>query len=267
MIVHQHSMIGRRESNEDKHNSIKNLDNHNKSINNVNFFAIYDGHGGKKVSAYLSENLPSYFVNRRIKYPLKREYVNNVYDSVQSRLRIDHRDFSYRSGSTSLVVIQFKHKDEQYLNILNTGDCRAILCSNNIAVTLTKDHKPDKPEEKHRLFSKHGAKPIWDGRDWRIKDLSVSRAFGDVDAVPYITHRPDIFKYRLGKNDKFYILACDGLWDVVSSQEAVNFVLNSCYSDDLKGRSKKTCNVSKKLAEYAIKKGSMDNITAIVAFF
>ena len=42
--------------------------------------------------------------------------------------------------------------------------------------------------------------------DWRIKDLSVSKAIGDLDATPFLSHKPDLFRYKLDKNDKFFVL-------------------------------------------------------------
>ena len=51
------------------------------------------------------------------------------------------------------------------------------------------------------------------------------------------------------------IIACDGLWDVMTNQEAVHFVLLN-----------KT-QAATKLAKQAIKKGSTDNISVIVVFF
>ena len=66
----------------------------------------------------------------------------------------------------------------------------------------------------------------FDGSDWRIKDLSLSRAFGDTDASPYVTHLPQIYKYTLDKKDKFIIFGCDGLWDVMSNKKATDYILN-----------------------------------------
>ena len=111
-----------------------------------------------------------------------------------------------------------------------------------------------------------GGKITYDGYDWRIKDLSVSRAFGDIDARPYLTHKPDIFRYKLDKNDKFFVLACDGLWDVMSNDDVSNFVLLNCYDITTKHRINKNVNASKLLAEYALKKGSTDNVSIVIAF-
>ena len=94
-----------------------------------------------------------------------------------------------------------------------------------MSLPLSKDHKPHLFEEKTRIENL-GGEIYHDGYDWRVGDLSVSRAFGDMDAAPYVTHKPQIFKYNLKKTDKFLICACDGLWDVIDDQEAVNLVLD-----------------------------------------
>jgi protein phosphatase 2C len=122
-------------------------------------------------------------------------------------------------------------------------------------------------DEKNRIEKLNG-KIYYDGYDWRISDLSVSRAFGDIDAFPYVTHKPEIFKYKLKKNDKFFILACDGLWDVISNQDACNFVLQKLNETSkistINGNSKN--NIAQALAEYAIKNGSTDNVSIILIF-
>lgn len=64
MKVYSHSLQGKRESNEDQHSTILNLNNDNKEMNNINFLGVYDGHGGKTVSKYLKENLPNYFIKK-----------------------------------------------------------------------------------------------------------------------------------------------------------------------------------------------------------
>ena len=267
MDVHSCSLKGFRNQNEDKHNIILNENNKNKNINNINFFSVYDGHGGKHISKFLHDNLYNYFLDKRIKYPLSKKYAYKVFDHLQNVLKNNHQEKAFHCGSTCLVVIKFSKDKNNYINVLNTGDSRSILCRNNTAISLTKDHKPHWPEEKRRIEKLNG-RIYFDGDDWRIKDLSVSRAFGDVDAYPFVTHQPEVFRYKLDKNDKFIILACDGLWDVVTNQEAVNFVLESCYDNKLNKRvdSKKKINIAKKLANYAINKGSTDNITIIVYF-
>lgn len=273
MSIHSVSLKGKRPSNEDRHMIITNLDKNDKDENqaNVNYYGVYDGHGGRFVSSFLHKNLHGFFVDGRVSYPLKKSYVNKAFDCVQKRLEEKYPDKSLSCGSTCLAAVHFRNESSgsDYLNVMNAGDCRGVLCRNNIAYPLTNDHKPHKPEERTRIEQLGGADNIhFDGYDWRINDLSVSRAFGDNESKAYVTHRPDLYKYKITNRDKFMILACDGLWDVMDNQAAVDFVLNKCY--DMKGggqRMENNINASKQLAEHAIEVGSTDNITALVVFF
>lgn len=263
MNVHSVSLKGLRPQNEDTHEIIINLDGKDNTKKNINLFAVFDGHGGKQVSSYLKQNLPKFFIDKRVVYPLSKRYIVNVYDYLQKSLKV--HNFSTYSGSTGLVVINYKCADGEYLNVINNGDSRCILCRDNFAMPLTKDHKPNWPEEHHRITNL-GGKIVFDGFDWRIKDLSVSRAFGDMDATPYVTHRPDLFRYKLDKNDKFLIISCDGLFETLNNNDVVNFVLLHCYDATTKQRINTNINIAKKLGEYAIQKGSGDNISIIVFF-
>jgi serine/threonine protein phosphatase PrpC len=125
------------------------------------------------------------------------------------------------------------------------------------------DHKPASPSEKQRI-TKQGGVVYFDGIDWRIDNLSLSRAFGDTSS-PHTSPVPDVYDYKLCSNDKFIILACDGLWDVIDNRTAVNFVLHFCY--DVKGnRINENVNIAEKLARYAIEMGSTDNVSIIILF-
>jgi len=140
-----------------------------------------------------------------------------------------------------------------------------MICnSHNIANPLTKDHKPHVVEEKNRIHELDGTIEF-DGDDWRIGNLSLARAFGDLDTSPYVSHIPDIFKYTIQKNDKFIVLSCDGLWDVLSNQDVANFILEYLIKIEKK-EINSNVDIAKDLAEYAIKEGSMDNITIIIIF-
>jgi serine/threonine protein phosphatase PrpC len=260
------SLIGKRKSNEDKHNIIQNIDGRDPSMLNVNFYGIYDGHGGKFVSKFLSEHVYKYFMDKRVKYPLKQKDVTRAYNIFQSKLRTKYPKNAYNTGSTSLIALHYLKNNNEYLNVINLGDCRSVICKNNIAIPLTKDHKPDKPEEECRI-RKLGGTIVYDGADWRISDLSVSRAFGDLSAEPYVTCEPDVFEYMITSRDKFIIMACDGLWDVMDNQQAVDFVLKCCYDIKSNNRTKEKINIAKRLADKAIEEGSTDNISVIVVFF
>jgi len=199
------------------------------------------------------------------------KYVNKVYDMLQDKIKTDHPRAVNYCGSTACVTIHCVDPEEKknYLWMLNVGDSRAVLSNKNgLAVQLSQDHKPNSPDERNRI-EQMGGKISFDGSDWRVKDLSVSRAFGDLDAQPFLTNRPDVYRHRIKKNDKFMIMACDGLWDVFDNQEAVNIILEEL---DKLTKNKSTNgtgknNIARTLGEYAVQKGSFDNITIIIIFF
>jgi len=266
MKIYSHSLQGLRKSNEDQHVYFLNREGHNKKINNIDFFGVFDGHGGKTVSKFLSSTIPKYFSKKidNIVYTNTKnssKLFNYVFNDTQEKLIKKHPKAVNWCGSTALCGIIANHNkyDKKILWIANVGDSRAVLCnSKNEPVQLSTDHKPNSKSEKSRI-EQLGGKIKFDGSDWRIKDLSLSRAFGDTDATPYVTHHPEIYKYTLNKNDKFIIFACDGLWDVMSNKKVTDYVLNLMNKNF-------TGNYSKKLAEKAIKEGSTDNVTAIVLF-
>jgi serine/threonine protein phosphatase PrpC len=266
MYVQSHSLQGKRASNEDKHFHLLNLDNKDKNYNKVNFVSVFDGHGGKMISKYLKKNLPKFFINKFKKkkiYQNKRlasNYFNGVFNTVQDNLTKKHPRGSRYCGSTALVGIQYLDKNNKSkLWIANVGDSRAVLCKNNNGVLqLSEDHKPNSESERNRI-GELGGKIYYDGYDWRIGSLSLSRAMGDNDEKPFVSHSPQIYRYNLNKNDKFIIFACDGLWDVISNKRAVDFVLRKLKKDH-KGK------IAKKLCEFAIKEGSTDNVSVVILF-
>lgn len=265
MSAHFVSLKGERSSNEDNHNIILGLNDDNTTTAKINYYGIYDGHGGKFVSNYLSKNIYNMFTDIRVSYPLKKEYVDKVYNKLQDNLFTKHEKDATECGSTCIIVCHFKKRKGQYLNIINTGDSRAVMCRNNIAKCLTRDHRPDWPDERWRI-TKLGGEIRKIGNTYRINDLSVSRAFGDKESCKYITHMGDLYKYKITSKDKFMIMACDGLWDVISPQDAVNFVLSNCYDSDMI-RINHKINIARSLADLAIKSDSGDNVTCIVIFF
>ena len=266
MIIYSHSLKGLRDANEDEHFHLLNLEDNNEDFNPINFLGVFDGHGGKEISKFLKETLPNYFINK-FKYGKEDilydqesalKYINKVYNHIHVKLNKKHPKIVHRCGSTACCIIHYKKNDEDRLWVINVGDSRAIKCNKyNIAEQLSQDHKPSAPEERKRIESL-GGKIDFDGIDWRVKNLSLSRAFGDNDCHPYVTYIPQIYDQPLS-NDKFIILACDGLWDILSNQDAVDYI-NSLLLNKVK------CNYAKSLAEYALYKGSMDNITVIIYF-
>ena len=246
------SDIGVRDDNEDTHILNKLRIDEKKGIY---ISGIFDGHGGKEVSNILKKYFPHVLVMDKSRL-LSGTYLKDCFENVHKIIDKKYSKEGYGSGSTALVCIL----DNETILIGSAGDCRAVICHGDKAVQLNKEHRPNEPKERARI-EKLGGKIEFDGDDYRIGALNVSRGFGDFDTTPYVSHEPDITKFNMTSKDRFVILACDGVWDVVDNQEAVNFVLK-----EIK-KGTKASEIPRKLIDYSIKvKKSEDNVTVIIAF-
>ena len=263
MNVYFKSQLGKRRTNEDRHTIFLNSDNHDTTKNPIDLFCVYDGHGGNHVSTLLSEIMPKFFMDKRMSLPLHKKQIHKLCDGIQKLLVEKYPTQTKECGSTCLMAIKYKNHGDDLINFINVGDSRAIICSCTTAYQITTDHKPLYPEEINRI-TKQGGVVYCDGLDWRVDNLSLSRAFGDATSK-FTPPIPDLFLHKINKNDKFIVLACDGLWDVLDNQSVVNFILYYCY-DGNGNRKNKNLNIANKLSLYALAQGSMDNVTVIVVF-
>ena len=266
MFVHSYSTIGTREKNEDYIKIILNCKND--FLDNLDILAIFDGHGGSYISELLSKSLPPFFYN---KIPFKKtfdNYVKKLYVCFQKKI-LSTYNFAQKQGSTALFVLISKLNNKLYITTVNLGDCRAIISNKYmLAIPLSKDHKPLTYLEKKRIHKQGGVISIRPDDDPRIGQYSVSRSFGDGEES-FISQEPEIIQYEYD-NDNFIVVACDGLWDVLSNQEVIDFV--QTYLDVLSIRknyieTNSDNNIAKKLAEYALLKGSTDNVSIVIYFF
>lgn len=281
--IQYYSTIGNvRDQNEDALIIKNNIKGEDKTMSNILLSGLFDGHGGGGVSKTLIDegkiNICKYFTNPNSiicsKLSPSHSYNNKciipLFNRIQEKLK-NYYISSNIMGSTSLISLFYPYKTNKLnLKVINLGDSRAVICSEyNIGNALTLDHKPALYCENDRIKALGGKLEYIKGDDPRIGGMSVSRAFGDLDNK-YISQKPDIFDYVIS-NQKFIIMGCDGVWDVLGNQEAVDFVLSKCDElnktklEDMKGKSEK--NIACKLADYAIAKGSTDNISVIIIFF
>lgn len=131
-----------------------------------------------------------------------------------------------QAGATSVVVCI--RGDKAYC--ANAGDSRAVFSrKGGVAVDMSYDHKPTNASERERIQAAGGF--VSEGRV--NGSLALSRALGDFeykgnkDLPPdeqAVTAHPDVKEFQLEDGDEFMILACDGIWDVMTSQKCVDFV-------------------------------------------
>ncbi|EPS67447.1 hypothetical protein M569_07325, partial [Genlisea aurea] len=129
------------------------------------------------------------------------------------------------SGSTACVAV-FRNNQ---ITVANAGDSRCVLSRKGKAYDLSKDHKPHLAVEKKRILEAGGF--IQFGRV--NGSLNLARAIGDMElkqnkSLPaekqIVTADPDIVTVGLTEDDDFVIIACDGIWDCMSSQQVVDLV-------------------------------------------
>lgn len=223
-------MQGWRVGMEDAHTTMLSLNDDQPNGPADSFFAVFDGHGGSAVAKYSGEN-----VYKRLRsdesytfgnYPkaLKRSFMGTDED-----LRADPAFFRDPSGCTAVAAL-ITH--DKRIFVANAGDSRCVLAVGGEAKPLSFDHKPDNPEEHKRVQNAGGY--IEAGRV--CGNLSLSRAIGDFEFKKeyslqpedqMITSNPDITEHEITDDDEFLILACDGIWDCLSSQEVVDYVRRS----------------------------------------
>ncbi len=274
MWYHTASIQGRRPYNEDEIDVVMNLDGGQQGVKNINYLSIFDGHGGNAIRKYLKNNLQRYFMSNFVdKDPCRSrkydKYIEKVFDLIQNTLTNCELP-SKATGSTALVSLIYRNNSKLCLKVVNLGDCRAIVCNQHgIAVPLTKDHKPLSYNEYKRITELKGKITQEPNDDPRVNGMAVSRAFGDLDAKPHISHTPDSYDYDVA-DTQFLVMACDGLWDVLNNQDVVDFILSEM--DTIKvtenlTNAKAKKNIAAKLANLAYEKGSVDNISVIILFF
>lgn len=208
--------------------------------------AVYDGHSGAATSALLARRVPAVLASQLCQHrpcAALRECYRALNDDVALCALPD--------GSAALTALV----RGSTLYVASTGDSRAVLCRAGCAVPLTHDHKPTDPAEQERI-RRCGGFVSDNGRVNGI--LAVSRAIGDSALQPCVTWEPELVAHPLlPRDDEFVILACDGVWDVLTSQQAVTLLR------DVRDPGRAAC----VLRDYAFMLGSSDNISVVVLRF
>lgn len=223
------------------------------TIGGRQFFGVYDGHGGAHVSELLARNLLRYFI--KASGSIENRFYR-AFDQADYKAQLVYPN----EGSTALVLLIDKY---DVLHCAWAGDTRAVLECNSKACFATDDHKPDRKDEKERI-QRAGGKIFFHGV-WRVNGLAVSRSIGDASCkkqgIGQIIATPEYATQQLKPDNHFLIMASDGLWDVMSNEDAVALVLYALESK------MSLNNIAQMLQNAAIKDGSGDNITVCVVQF
>lgn len=208
-------------------------------------FGVFDGHGGKEVAIYVERHFceellkNSSFASNRIESCLRDTFLQMdrliLTKEGQKELTRIQKDLPENApislaadsfaGCTSVVAL-IKGKT---LFVANAGDSRCVLAEEGKAVEMSHDHKPDLPGEIARITKAGGV--VEDGRV--MGNINLSRSIGDMEykknpSLPpeeqMITANPDVLTYQITAKSEYLILACDGIWDILTCQECVDMV-------------------------------------------
>ncbi|KAI4338304.1 hypothetical protein L6164_016646 [Bauhinia variegata] len=262
------------------------------------FCGIFDGHGpwGHYVAKRVRKSVPAFLLCKwqdsvaeaSLDLTFKLETDRNLHKfhiwkqsymkacaAIDQDLKQQKEIDSFRSGTTALTII----KQGEDLIIANLGDSRAVLATTSedgtlISLQLTTDMKPNLPEEAARIEQSRGRVFCLEDepgvyRVWmpngKTPGLALSRAFGDYCVKDFgVISVPDVTQRKLISKDQFVILATDGVWDVISNQEAVEIVSSTPYKEK----------AAQRLVECAVrqwkhkKRGiAMDDMSAVCLYF
>ncbi|KAK1229863.1 Protein phosphatase 2C 2 [Marasmius sp. AFHP31] len=209
---------------EDAHAIMLDLDEKPEDTNA--FFAVYDGHGGGTVAKFAGQNVHKRLATEEAyrakdyEAALKKAFLGTDEDLLANPAHT--RD---PSGCTAVAALVTKDK----IYVANAGDSRSVLSVKGEAEPLSFDHKPTNESEKARITGAGGYVEYG-----RVNgNLALSRAIGDFEfkknyaltpEKQAITADPDVTVHDRTEEDEFLVLACDGIWDCLSSQQVIDFV-------------------------------------------
>ncbi|CAD8160352.1 unnamed protein product [Paramecium pentaurelia] len=280
-----------RDYNEDRVSIILNIvkpqNRQHESWPRCSFFGVYDGHGGSACADFLRDNLHQ-FVIKELDFPW------NPYEALRKGFAAAEQYFQdyaisqfnkgipERSGSCAIVALLVG--DVCY--VANVGDSRAVLCggNNKSALPLSRDHKPCDELEKLRI-QKAGGK-IYQTQQQQDDQqvfvgplrvlpgrLSVSRTFGDIEAKlerfggkpNVVVAEPELRSFKVQEDHQYIVLASDGIFDKMSSNEVVDIMTKEL---DSNSNIHQGCSIGvEQVLKESINRRTLDNITVVVVAF
>lgn len=208
----------------------------------ISMFGVMDGHGefGHDVSQFVQDKLPVYLGKGISK--IESEPAGGITEAVLDmckELKSSDINCSF-SGTTCVFGILV---DSKILHVANIGDSRCVMAQKGeegkiVAKDLSEDHKPESPLEKERIIAAGGRVETLPGppgedcgpfRVWLhevdVPGLAMSRSIGDeISQSVGVISDPEVRDHELKPEDMFAIFASDGVWEFISSQEAVDLV-------------------------------------------
>lgn len=252
------------------------------------FVGLYDGHGGEECANILQEQLHQWIFRNVEDSLLDLERLQSCFLELDLFVcdYLQHKGDLSGSTATCLLLRPDSASHKVQAIVSHVGDCRLVLGKRNgDCVDLTTDHRLTLAAERDRILQRGGR--VVNNRVNGV--MAITRAFGDLEfkgmldrkrasvstaaievqpnlfqsdddekTLALLTARPDVAQLTLDPlEDEFLLLACDGLWDVMTSEEALNTLR------DRFGIHADLQLAAKEIAQEAIRRYSNDNISVI----
>jgi serine/threonine protein phosphatase PrpC len=231
------------------------------------FFAVFDGHAGPKASEYCSKNLLSVILDtvdeKRDDEEVVCEKIKKGFLKVDRKMQKQQFSEKEKVGGTTVIACMVSPKKFIWANC---GDSRGLLCRDGKVEYRTNDHKPTNPEEKRRIEGAGGTVMMQ-----RVNgSLAVSRALGDFEYKraegkeqneQLVSPEPEMCLVDRSEKDQFILLACDGVFDVMTNDEIAAFILHHL---EIESDLSKICS---DLIDTCLHKNSRDNMSVILVTF
>jgi serine/threonine protein phosphatase PrpC len=211
---------------------------------NFSIYGVYDGHGqkGHDVSNFVKENIPKMILrDQRFKTSEMPQMMMDIFKKIQSLITLADRQkklSAQMSGTTASVVIH--DQEASKLLVSHVADSTVVLGKwkdgnrNELeAQVLTRDHKPNLPDEKKRI-EEAGGRVVFDGyanhrvyaKSARYPGLNMSRCLGDLlgHADAGCSAVPEVSEIELSADHHVLLLCSDGVWEFVTPDQAVKMV-------------------------------------------
>ena len=270
-------------------------------LEGTSFYGIFDGHNGNLASKYSASMLHAILLSHLDSSDQANEktgvldWKRHVEDLVKISFDETHQHFlnmadlfpslgMEKSGTTATTVFM----TSKTVIVAHLGDSRAILSIQKngdlsgypVAYQLTKDHVASDPDEKASIEARGGFVSADTGLMRVNGKLAVSRSLGDKFLADVLSHEPDVVVMSREEVDLLcgrqegssfpciLVLASDGLWDVMSNQEAIDMIFELLRKESSRtGDWRETAVMqmaAEALTQEAYVRGSTDNIGVCV---
>mmetsp|Transcript_6689 Transcript_6689/g.9706 ORF Transcript_6689/g.9706 Transcript_6689/m.9706 type:complete len:267 (-) Transcript_6689:1524-2324(-) len=224
------------------------------------FLGVFDGHRGESASTYARAHLCSNVMRAVIDWESMSSIKEAFFEGFQKTNDdfLKHAtDLQLHAGTCATAAFLVSGKQTKHLLVANVGDTQAVLGSikDTRPIVLTTKHDP--AMEKRRIRNAGGEVVYWMNTARVNGILGISRSIGDAQFNHLVPAHPDFQSIPLEHHHDCFVIATDGLWDVMTTREVLEFAR----------KYPKREAVARALVLEAQQRRSKDNCTVLVLYF